>query len=252
MRVLIIEDEPQAAARIERLIKELVPSALILDKLDSVKRAVEWFSKNPKPDLALMDIQLADGLSFKIFEHVEIRCPVIFTTAYDEYALKAFKVNSIDYILKPVDRDELNNALVKLTTLTKRDNTDSLQENINQVINLLSKKFKERFIVKVGEHLHTIQVKDIIYFYSHDKTTFCVTLEGRTMIIDFSLEQLETMLDPEIHFRVNRKYLIKLAAIKDIITYTNSRLRLILLASTDNDIIVARERVQEFKQWLDG
>lgn len=252
MRVLLIEDEPQAAKRIEKLITELVPNALILDKLDSVKKSVHWFKSNPKPDLALMDIQLADGLSFQIFEQVEVTCPVIFTTAYDEYALKAFKVNSIDYILKPVDKDDLQKALTKLKALSSSaGETNNLHENINQVINLLSKKYKERFIVKVGEHLRTITVKDILYFYSQDKTTFCVTQEGRTLILDFTLEQLETMVDPNTYFRVNRKYYVRTEAIKDIISHTNSRLKLVLLASTDNDIIVARERVQEFKQWLD-
>jgi DNA-binding LytR/AlgR family response regulator len=251
MRVLIIEDEPQAAKRIEKLITDLVPSATILDKLDSVKKSVQWFKSNPKPDLALMDIQLADGLSFQIFEQVEVACPVIFTTAYDEYALKAFKVNSIDYILKPVDKDDLQSALTKLDTLANSGGANNLQENINQVINLLSKKYKERFIVKVGEHLRTISVKDILYFYSQDKTTFCVTQEGRTLILDFTLEQLETMVDPESYFRVNRKYFVRTEAIKDIVSYTNSRLKLVLLSSADTDIIVARERVQEFKQWLD-
>jgi DNA-binding LytR/AlgR family response regulator len=252
MRVLIIEDEPQAAKRIEKLITELVPSAIILDKIDSVRNSVQWFKNNPKPDLALMDIQLADGLSFQIFEAVEVNCPVIFTTAYDEYALKAFKVNSIDYILKPVDKDDLQRAFTKLNTLTGNSGgATELKENINQVISLLSKKYKERFIVKVGEHLRTIPVKDILYFYSQDKTTFCFTQESRSLILDFTLEQLETMVDPETYFRVNRKYFIKTEAIKDIISHSNSRLKLVLIGSTDSDVIVARERVQEFKQWLD-
>jgi DNA-binding LytR/AlgR family response regulator len=252
MRVLIIEDEPQAAQRIEKLIIELIPAASVLDKLDSVKKSVQWFKSNPKPDLALMDIQLADGLSFQIFEQVEVNCPVIFTTAYDEYALKAFKVNSIDYILKPVDKGDLQMALTKLNTLThSTKEANNLQDNINQVISLLSKKYKERFIVKVGEHLRTISVKDILYFYSQDKTTFCHTQENRTLILDFTLEQLELMVDPESYFRVNRKYFVRTEAIKDMISHTNSRLKLVLIGSTDNDVIVARERVQEFKQWLD-
>jgi DNA-binding LytR/AlgR family response regulator len=253
MQILIIEDEPQAARRMEKLITELLPSSQIVGSIDSVKKSVAWFNANPMPDLALMDIQLADGVSFQIFEQCEVKCPVIFTTAYDEYALKAFKVNSIDYILKPVDKDELRNALKKLESLTAGSaSTQRLVDNIGQVVNLLSKKTKERFVIKVGEHLKTIAVKDILYFYSQDKATFCNTTDGRNHILDFTIEQLEEMVDSETYFRVNRKYLVQANAIKDIITYTNSRLKLILQGSTDKDIIVARERVVDFKQWLDS
>jgi DNA-binding LytR/AlgR family response regulator len=252
VNILIIEDEPQAARRIETLIQELVPQARVLDKIDSVKKSVQWFKSNPAPDLALMDIQLADGTSFQIFEQCEVKCPVIFTTAYDEYALKAFKVNSIDYILKPVDKNELQAALRKLQTLSNStEGTQKLLNSIDAVVQKLSKKHKERFVIKVGEHLRTIEVKDILYFYSQDKATFCHTSENRNHILDFTLEQLEEMIDPLVYFRVNRKYLVKAEAIQDIISYTNSRLRLVLRNSQDADIIVARERVQEFKQWLD-
>lgn len=252
MNILIIEDEPQAAKRIETLVHELLPNARVLDKIDSVKKSVQWFKNNPTPDLALMDIQLADGTSFQIFEQCEVKCPVIFTTAYDEYALKAFKVNSIDYILKPVDKNDLQAALRKLETLTNSvEGTRKLLNSIGEVVQKLSKKHKERFVIKVGEHLRTIEVKDILYFHSQDKTTFCCTVDNRNHILDFTLEQLEDMIDPLAYFRVNRKYFVRAEAIQDIISYTNSRLRLVLKNSTDNDVIVARERVQEFKQWLD-
>lgn len=252
MNILIIEDEPQAAKRIETLIIELVPHAQILDKIDSVKKSVQWFKSNLPPDLTLMDIQLADGTSFQIFEQCEVKCPVIFTTAYDEYALKAFKVNSIDYILKPVDKNELHAALKKLESLKRsNDDTRKLLTSIGEVVHKLSKKHKERFVIKVGEHLRTIEVKDIIYFYSQDKATFCHTHESRNHILDFTLEQLEDMIDPNTYFRVNRKYFVRAEAIQDIISYTNSRLKLVLKNSSDTDVIVARERVQEFKLWLD-
>lgn len=252
MKILIIEDEPQAAKRLETLVHELLPSAHVLDKIDSVKKSVQWFKNNPPPDLALMDIQLADGISFQIFEQCEVKSPVIFTTAYDEYALKAFKVNSIDYILKPVDKNDLQAALKKLETLTNSaDGTKKLLNSIGEVVQRLSKKYKERFVIKVGEHLRTIEVKDILYFHSQDKATFCCTADNRNHILDFTLEQLEDMIDPLAYFRVNRKYFVRAEAIQDIISYTNSRLRLVLKNSTDNDVIVARERVQEFKQWLD-
>jgi len=252
LKILIIEDEPQAAKRLETLIYELLPSFQVLDKIDSIKRSVQWFKSNVAPDLVLMDIQLADGLSFQIFEQCEVKCPVIFTTAYDEYALKAFKVNSIDYILKPVDKQELQAAFTKLETISKNTHsTRVLLDNIGQVVNLLSKQHKERFVIKVGEHLRTIDVKDILYFYSQDKTTFCNTHDSRNHILDFTLEQLEDMIDPSAFFRVNRKYFVRAEAILDIIAYSNSRLKLVLKNSLDADIIVARERVQEFKQWLD-
>lgn len=252
MNVLIIEDEIQAARRLENLINELLPQAIISGRTDSVKSAVKWFNNNPHPDLIFMDIQLGDGLSFEIFEMTTISAPVIFTTAYDEYALKAFKVNSIDYILKPVDKDELRGALEKFNTL-KLTNVGKVDfsNSITQVMELLTKKYKERFVIKVGEHLRTVEVKDILYFFSSEKATFCSTREGRSHILDFTLDQLELMVNPEEFFRINRKYLVGTAAIQDIISHTNSRLKLILKDCPDQDIIVSRERVQEFKQWLD-
>ena len=252
MKILIIEDEEQAAKRMEALVRELLPQAKILAKLDTVKRSVDWLSNKELPDLVLMDIQLADGISFQIFEQCDVKCPVIFTTAYDEYALKAFKVNSIDYILKPIDKEELSSAFSKLKNLTP--NVDSAQiqlDNIEQAMRMLTKKSKTRFVIKVGEHLRTIEVENILYFYSQEKTTFCHTTEKRDFILDYTLEQLVEMLDDKQFFRINRKYLIHAKSIQDIISYTNSRLRLVLKDSDDADIIVARERVQEFKEWLD-
>jgi len=252
MRVLIIEDEPQASQRMETLILELIPGVQIIEPIDSVKKSVQWFKANPAPDLVLMDIQLADGTSFQIFEQCEVKCPVIFTTAYDEYALKAFKVNSIDYILKPVDKQELQAALQKLESLTNsKDGTRKLLDSIGAVVQKLNKKYKERFMIKVGEHIRMIDVKDILYFFSQDKATFCHTTDNRNHILDFTLEQIEELIDPLEYFRVNRKYFVRSESIQDIISYSNSRLKLILKNSQDNDVIVARERVQEFKLWLD-
>lgn len=252
MKVLIIEDEPQAAQRLENLIKALIPNVEILDKIDTIKRAVLWITSNAKPDLIFMDIQLADGISFLIFEQCQILSPVIFVTAYDAYALKAFKVNSIDYILKPVDKDELSAALRKFETLSGNDiKTKTVLANIDQAVQMLTKKFKTRFMIKVGEHLRTIEVSSILYFFSQDKATFCYTTDNRQLILDYTLEQLEEMVDPAVFFRINRKFLVAAQSIQDIISYTNSRLRLVVKGSSDNDIIVARERVQEFKDWLD-
>jgi DNA-binding LytR/AlgR family response regulator len=251
-RVLIVEDEPEAARRLETLIRDLIPQASVLAKLDSVKRSISWLAQNPVPDLIFMDIQLADGLSFQIFEKWEVQSPVIFTTAYDAYALKAFKVNSIDYILKPVDRNDLEAALKKLETLTHRKNNASdLLASIGEAVRLLTRQYKTRFVVKVGEHLRSVEVGNIHYFFSFDKTTFAVSGEKRQHIIDFSLEQLEEVLDPRQFFRINRKYIIAATSIQDMVSYSNSRLKLILKASDDAEIIVSRERVQEFKNWLD-
>lgn len=252
MNVLIVEDEPLAAQRLEQLVLDLLPQARVLSRIDSVKRAVQWLKSNPSPDLILMDIQLADGISFLIFEQCEIKAPVIFTTAYDEYALKAFKVNSIDYILKPVDKAELENALRKLESLKgSQPAQPDIMASIHQAMSMLTKKYKERFVIKVGEHLKTIETKNVLYFYSQDKTTFCHTVDNRNHILDYTLEQLESLVDPAGYFRVNRKYLVRGDSIQDIIAYTNSRLRLVLQDSRDSDIIVARERVQEFRLWLD-
>ena len=251
MDILIVEDEPQAAQRLQMLAGELIPDAHILARIDTVTKAVQWLKSN-RPELIFMDIQLADGLSFHIFEQVKVESPVIFTTAYDEYALRAFKVNSIDYILKPVDKEELTNALQKLRNLSgNKDHQQDILSNIAQALELMRKRYKTRFVVKVGEHLRAIEADTILYFFSLDKTTFCVTDDNRNHVLDYTLEQLEDLLDPEAFFRVNRKYLVRSSAIKDIISYTNSRLSLVLKGSTDNDIIVARERVQQFRKWLD-
>ncbi|HEX5171283.1 MAG TPA: LytTR family DNA-binding domain-containing protein [Cyclobacteriaceae bacterium] len=253
MNILIIEDEEQAAQRLESLVRLIIPGVNVLAKLDTVRRAVEWFTRNPPPDLVFMDIQLADGIGFMIFDQCEVASPIIFTTAYDEYALKAFKVNSIDYILKPVDKIELEAAINKFRGLARnsKEEQSKLISSIGEAMKMLTKKFKTRFVVKVGEHLRTIEITDVQYFYSQDKTTFCTTCEGRKLVLDYTLEQLEDMVDPERFYRINRKYLISSDAIADIISYTNSRLKVLLKDSQDNDVIVARERVQDFKSWLD-
>ena len=252
MRILIIEDEDQAADRLESLIRQIEPDSIIIEKIDSIRRAVEWLNKNSPADLIFMDIQLADGLSFEIFDQVEIRSPVIFTTAYNEYALKAFKVNSIDYILKPVDKEELAAAFKKYETLVGGTKVpDKMMESIGYAIQMLTKKYKERFVLKIGEHLKSVEVSDILFFYSLDKATFAQTKEGRKHLLDFPLDQLEGLIDPMRFFRINRKYLVAVDSILDMISYTNSRLKLILKTSEENDVVVARERVQAFKEWLD-
>lgn len=252
MKVLIIEDEPQAAQRLETLLRSAAPGIEILSILDSVKSSVAWLKSNQRPTLIFMDIQLADGLSFEIFEKTEVLAPVIFTTAFDEYALKAFKVNSIDYILKPFDKEELQQALKKFNHLTPNSSSPAgMMEGIEYAMQMLTKKYKQRFVLKVGEHLKSVEVSEVLFFFSLEKTTFCQTRDGRKHILDFTLDQLEGLLDPQRFFRINRKYIVAVDSLHDMVNYTNSRLRLVLKTSDDKDVIVARERVQEFKEWLD-
>lgn len=251
MRLLIIEDEPLAAKRLESLMKELVPEAVVLTSIDTVKKAVAWLTSNTAPDLILMDIQLADGISFSIFEQCKVNAPVIFTTAFDSYAIKAFKVNSIDYLLKPVDKDELSGAITKFRQIATVPDTKILLDNIGHAMQMLTRRFKARFVIKVGEHLRTIEIDDIQYFFSQEKTTFCLTRERRKLILDYTLDQLEEMVDPSLFFRINRKYLVSAESFTDIISHTNSRLKLKLKGDVEDDAVVARERVQDFKNWLD-
>ncbi len=251
MKVLIVEDEPLAARRLKDLVTKIDPVIQVMAVLDSVKSSVEWIRENEPPELVFMDIQLADGLSFEIFEQAEVKAPVVFTTAYDEYAIKAFKVNSIDYLLKPIDEDGLTGALNKFKTLVRSDFQRSVLERIGLTMEMLTRKYKERFVTKVGEHLKFIEVGDVLFFFSEEKITFCKTKDARKHILDFTMDQVEQLVDPSKFYRVNRKYMVSLSAITDMISHTNSRLKLVLKGSEDSEVIVARERVQEFKAWLD-
>ena len=248
MRVLIIEDERLAAEQLINLLNKYDKNITVLDVIDSVKNAVQWLKINEKPELVFMDIQLADGLSFEIFEKIQLTSPVIFITAYDQYAIRAFKVNSIDYLLKPLDFDELKTAIDKFKS-TKLSSIN--QDIIDKFKNILANNYKNRYVVKVGEHIRPINIEHINYFYSFDKATYINTIEKRNYVIDYSLEQAEALIDPNLFFRINRKYLISFASIIDIISYSNSRLKIKLVNTDENDIIVSRERVNDFKKWLD-
>lgn len=253
MKVLIIEDEILAAERLRELIMASFPETVILAQLDSISRAAEWFNNNAPPDLAFFDIQLADGLSFEIFEKAHVGCPVIFTTAYDEYALKAFKVNSVDYLLKPIDTNELRLAIEKFRQLHSINQTISTPaQNIDQVLMSLTKQYKSRFLLRVGEHIKSIHTDEVLCFYSMEKATYIQTTSDRHYVIDYSLEQLEELIDPARFFRVNRKFIIHIDAITDMISYTNSRLKVKLHKPAEEEIIVAREKVKEFKNWLES
>lgn len=253
MNVVIIEDEHLAAKRMTDLLNRFDKDIKILDTLPTIKRSVNWFSENHQPDLVFMDIQLADGLSFDIFERIEIKCPIIFTTAYDEYALKAFKVNSIDYLLKPIDYNELGKAMKKFYTNYSQYKTETNPEIITNLLrNFQNNKYKTRFLIKVGIHLKNIEVNDIACFYSLKKATYLSTYDNRSYNIDHSLEQLEELLDPKKFFRINRKYIANLTSFIDIMSFKNSRLKVKMKGTNDDDIFVSRDKVQKFKRWLDN
>ncbi len=253
MKILIVEDEPLAAAQLAANISALRPAAQIVSVCDTIKATVNWMHANEAPDLAFFDIQLGDGLSFEIFEQIDFRAPVIFTTAYDNYAIRAFKVNSIDYLLKPIERGELEKALQKFEHLSKPAPSLLSPQIISEIVHSLGRKnYKERFLIKVGSHLRVIETNEIIYFYSFEKGTFARLIDGKDYLLDQSLELVEGMIDPGQFFRINRRYIVALKSITDVITYSNSRLKLKVQNTSDDDFLVAREKVKAFKTWLEG
>ncbi|MDQ3393780.1 MAG: LytTR family DNA-binding domain-containing protein [Bacteroidota bacterium] len=237
------------------IIKIYDASIEIVEISDSVRSAAQWLLENSSPDLMFFDIQLGDGLSFEIFDIVEVTAPVIFTTAYDEYAIKAFKVNSIDYILKPLDFDDVKNAIKKFQgyhQLGMKTNMLPVLEQLKQQLSQAAPQYKNRFIIKIGDHLKSISVQDIRYIFSKDKTTYMVTQEGKKYLMEQPLEKFEKLLNPVHFFRIDRQYILTVSCIKDIISYSNSRLKILVKDCEDNDVLVSRERVQDFKVWLDN
>jgi two-component system, LytTR family, response regulator LytT len=250
MKTIIIEDEKPAARLLQRKLEKINVNVDVM--LHSVEEAICWFESNSHPDLIFLDIQLSDGLSFEIFEQIEIKSAVIFTTAYDEYALKAFKLNSVDYLLKPIDEDDLEVAVSKFKTRLPKQET--IQLDFEQIKKMFSnpdaKPYKTRFTVKIGPQLKVITIDEIECFYSENKGTYIHTLENRDYLIEGTLEQLETELDSKNYYRVSRKFIIPLKAIKEILLYSNSRLKIILPTYKGDEVIVAREKVSDFKDWI--
>jgi DNA-binding LytR/AlgR family response regulator len=260
MNAFVIEDEPLAARRLTDLLRRQHPPVEVRGTADSVEAAVVLLETAPTPpDVLFLDIHLADGLSFELFEKTTVSCPVIFTTAYDAYALRAFKVNSIDYLLKPIDEDELQAALRKLQAVRAAAPAPAapafdatLLAQMLQQLQPQQHQYKKQFVVKVGEHLKVIPVESISYFFSLEKATFVQTRENRRFVVDQTLEQLEKLLDPRQFFRLNRAYYAHQDAIQDIIHYTNSRLKTVLTpAAPDGDVLISRERVPAFRAWLE-
>lgn len=251
MKVLIIEDENRAARKLEQMIKDIAPSYEIVAVLESIEDSLAFFEENSKVDLIFSDIQLADGLSFEIYDKIKLECPIIFTTAFDNYAIKAFKNNGVDYLLKPVNAEELQTAINKVEKRKPKTSVEDILK-IAATLNQTAKSYKSRFMVKIGDKINSISIDEISLFYSLEKSTFILTNQGRKYIVDYSLEYLESLLDPKLFYRINRKNIVSIKACKNIVSYTNSRLKLQVEHYAGEDIIVSRERVQAFKAWLDA
>ncbi|MDE0771290.1 MAG: LytTR family DNA-binding domain-containing protein [Salibacteraceae bacterium] len=253
MRILIIEDEQPAARRLIKLLLEIDHSNEILEVLDSIEDAVAWLKIMPAPDLIFLDIELADGKSFEIFKQIEIQSPVVFATAYDQYAIDAFKVNGFDYLLKPIDPKLLSETIDRLI-LSKNQESRLDFSNLEDLIKVskAKKEYKERFLIKVGEQLKYVPIDRIAYFYSDSSTPYLQTREGRSYIVDFSLDELNSMLNPKDFFRISRKFIVHHSSISEISTWFNGRLKLSLNPTTKLETLVSRERVKEFKAWLDN
>ncbi len=250
MKVLLIEDEQPAIEKLERYLLKYDPDIEIMDRLKSVSDSVAWFQSNQEwPDLLFLDIQLSDGLSFEIFSQVNVRLPIIFTTAFDEYALDAFKHHSIDYLLKPVTFTELSRSLKKFQDMKQWSDAPNVSGVIQQIAN---PSYKDRFMVKQGQHIQTLEINQIQLFYADGRTVYLMNNEGKKYIIDYKLEDLEQLLDLKQFFRVNRTFLLRIASVKDVLVYSNSRLKIQTDTDLDKEIIVSREKVADFKKWLEG
>jgi DNA-binding LytR/AlgR family response regulator len=254
MEVLIIEDEAPAFRRLQKLLEDTGEDIHILDVIDSVKDSVNWLKNHHTPDLIFSDIQLADGISFEIFDQYEVDCPVVFTTAFDEYTLKAFEVNSIDYLLKPIKAEELSRSLSKFKKLNKKE-TVLPADQINQLLKLFQEPgtdYKERFLVKLGDRLVSVREKDIAYFYIQDGLVFLLTGESKKYPLEQTLDELEKVLNPRHFFRLNRQIIARIEAVKTAHQYFNGKLKIDLIPSWNAEVVISREKASAFKSWMDG
>ena len=253
LKVLIFEDESLSAEHLVKLMRRYDPAIELLGIIESVKQGVDWFTNHPHPDLLLMDIQLSDGSCFELFRQVRLEIPVIFTTAYNEYAIQAFKVNSIDYLLKPVDFQELQLAIEKFSKqrIHAVQNPEQVYEQLYSRL-IQTSQYKKRLLVKVGEQLKQVNVEDIAYFQFDDGMCWAVTFAKARLPVDYSLDDLVQMLNPKMFFRINRKFIVRPESIDKIHAYFNNRLKLQLRPSPESEVLVSRERVTDFKNWLDS
>jgi DNA-binding LytR/AlgR family response regulator len=258
MNVLIIEDESATARRLQKLLNEIDPSIQVLAIHESIAQTVNWLETHGEPDLMFMDVNLSDGLSFGVFEEVEVNCPVIFTTAYDQYAIQAFKVNSIDYLLKPVNKDSLADSLRKYHKLQHTEGEAKIDiarldiAKLAVALGIQKPDYMKRLIVRYGEVIKAIEIKDVVYFYSDEKIVYMVLKEGKSYPVDFTLDHLEMRMDPEVYFRINRKFLISYYSIEKMISYSKSRIKITLNPPCALEAISSTERSGEFKEWLAG
>jgi two-component system LytT family response regulator len=257
MRSVIIEDEDAAVRRLKKLLQQANPGYEVIATLDSIVTSVEWLETNPAPEVLLMDIHLADGSSFEIFKLTEIRCPVIFTTAYDQYALDAFRVNAIDYLLKPIKIDELQTALGRIASTSSGATAGEVAEQTRDLVERLGRSgmlpTTQRTLVKIGQTMKIVDLNASAYFYSQDKMTFSIAPDGKRYPVDFTLEQLDARLDAARFFRINRQLIICIDAIEEMYTYSKSRVKIKLKPQlTQGDAIVSTERSPLFKKWLTG
>ena len=256
MNVLIIEDEKPAIEKLELLLTKYGGDIEILGRLSNIKDSVDWLQRNSDTlDLIFMDIQLTDGQSFDIFKSVEIKTPVIFITAYNEYALEAFKVNSIDYLLKPIKYEYLAKALDKFKSFSENLPSSKPEIDINAlaaIMNQAGKEYKNRFMVKMGEHIHSVTTAETQCFYSEGRIVLLFSDTQRKFFVDYTMTELENLLDPKIFHRVNRSFIVNIDAIKDVVVYSKTRLKIILKEEFDKEIIVSREKIKSFKEWFSG
>jgi DNA-binding LytR/AlgR family response regulator len=251
MKTIIIEDEQLAARRLENMVKTIDPTIEIVAKPESIKESVEWFKTNPQPDLIFLDIHLEDGLSFSIFDQVKVNSPIIFTTAFDEYAIKAFKLKSIDYLLKPIVQNDLEKAIAKFRDWGEKKQLIDVLE-LKRLMNVETKQFRERFSAVVGQKLKSIDVNDIAYFFSNSGITFVAMQQKGQYSLDISLDNLMAELDPKQFFRVNRQYIVSLRSIVNIHIFPKSRLKLELNPPVPEGVFVSLDKVVDFKKWVDG
>lgn len=254
MNVLIIEDEAAAAGRLKKLLGKIDPLADVAAILESVEDAISWFRANPGPDLIFADIQLSDGICFEIFEAVDVACPVVFVTAYDEYAIRAFRVNSIDYLLKPVNPKDLERSIEKFRKLGTNGPaiSGSRLETLMNSLDIARNEYKSRFLVKTGDAYHSVRSAEVSYICIEDQLPRLVTVNGHKFVLERSLDELEKMLDPKDFYRINRQMIIRADAVRSVHKWFNNRLKLELVPPWSGDVIVSRDKAGKFREWLDN
>jgi len=249
-RVIIIEDELHAGERLKRMLESQVDHIEVLCILESIDEATQWLSNNSQPDLAFFDIQLSDGLSFEIFDRVVVECPIIFTTAYDQYAIKAFEVNSVDYLLKPIDKDDLERAIEKYQSHFQKQGDTINYAELAGMLKKVTSQYKSRFLVSKGASLIPIGVEDIAYFNTHDSLVYLNTFQGKRYVVSHRLDELEGTLDPKLFFRANRQFITHHQSVTKVHPFFNGKLRIELIPANQDEVVVSRLKAAQFKEWL--